>query len=124
MSRSDQTQEFQAAVLDTNIDTDWSYLSEGNKHIVFRSTKTNGILKSLVLNINKDPHESEDTFASNYIAQKWLGENYVTHTIHPIHLPHSFVIKLINKIQDQRPLKRKKKHPFETKETESKTNQN
>ena len=124
MATSEQIQEFERAVLNSDVDQDWNYLSEGNKHIVFQCTETNGILNSLVLNINKDPHESEDTFASNYIAQRWLGDEYITKTIHPIYLPYSFVVKLINKIQEQRPLKRKKKHPFESEEAESKMNKN
>ena len=114
MATAEELEQFERAVLNTNLDNDWNYLSEGNKHIVFECKKQDGILESLVLNINKDPNDFEEIFASNYIVQKWLGDKYVNNRIyHPIHLSQTFVFELIGKNQDKRPIKRREKHPFQ-----------
>eukprot|EP01083_Nonionella_stella_P145427 455700_1 len=106
-------QRFENAVLNSDIHEDWIYLSEGNKHLVFEYINPNGILHSLILKINKTINESEGIFASNYISRKWLRIEYLNQLIYPIHLPQSFVLKLVNRIQDQRPQHRKQKHSFQ-----------
>jgi len=103
---------YQQTVSESNIQSDWQYLSEGNKHIVFRYLPIDGILKSLILKMNKTPNETEDIFPSHHVAQRWLGSDYVDDIIHPIHIPESFALKLVSKFQHQRPAKRRKKHPL------------
>ena len=104
--------DYQKAVSGSNIVSDWQYLSEGNMHIVFQYLAPDGILKSLILKINKCPDETEDIFASNYIAKRWLGD-HVNDIIHPIHLSQSFVLDLVAPIQNKRPPKRRDKYPMQ-----------
>eukprot|EP01084_Bolivina_argentea_P032426 60004_1 len=112
MSTGQHIHQFEKAVLNSNPKQDWIYLSEGNKHIVFQYIKTDCILHEFILKIHKDINEPEDIFASNYIVQKWLGNKYSNQIIHPIHLSEIFVLELVNNIQNKRPAKRMKKHPF------------